>query len=49
MQPPILSVSMLNRLARERLESVAEYNIPVTRALEDSEIKRTHVWRFRPA
>ncbi len=36
-------------LARERLLAVAEYNIPVTRALEDSEIKRTHVWRFRPA
>ena len=33
-------------LARERLEPVAEYRVPVTRALEDSEIKRTHVWRF---
>ncbi len=34
-------------LARERLEPVAEYRVPVTRALEDSEIKRTQVWRFR--
>jgi len=34
-------------LARGRLEPVAEYRVPVTRALEDSEIKKTHVWRFR--
>ena len=34
-------------LARERLEPVAEYRVPVTRALEDSEIKKTQVWRFR--
>jgi predicted nicotinamide N-methyase len=33
-------------LARERLESIAEYQVPVTRALEDSEIKRSCVWRF---
>jgi predicted nicotinamide N-methyase len=36
-------------LARERLEAIAEYCIPVTRALEDMEIKRTQVWAFRPA
>jgi predicted nicotinamide N-methyase len=36
-------------LARERLEAIAEYRIPVTRALEDMEIKRTQVWAFRPA
>lgn len=36
-------------LSRDRLAAIAEYNIPVTRALEDSEIKRTHVWRFRTA
>ncbi|MEA2757608.1 MAG: hypothetical protein QOH65_221 [Methylobacteriaceae bacterium] len=36
-------------LARERLEAVAEYRIPVTRALEDVEIKRTQVWAFRSA
>ena len=34
-------------LARDRLESVAEYRVPVTRELEDSEIKRTGVYRFK--
>ncbi len=34
-------------LARDRLEPVAEYRIPVTRALEDMDIKRTRVWAFR--
>jgi predicted nicotinamide N-methyase len=34
-------------LARERLESIAEYQVPVTRELEDLEIKRSSVWRFR--
>jgi predicted nicotinamide N-methyase len=33
-------------LARDRLEAIAEYNIPVTRELEDMEIKRTQVWAF---
>ncbi|MFV0280660.1 MAG: class I SAM-dependent methyltransferase [Rhodoblastus sp.] len=33
-------------LAREKLEAVACYRVPVTRALEDSEIKKTQVWRF---
>ena len=36
-------------LALEKLEEVAEYRVPVTRALEDSEIKRTGVFRFRNA
>jgi predicted nicotinamide N-methyase len=36
-------------LARERLETVAEYDVPVTRDLEDSDMKRTAVWRFRSA
>jgi predicted nicotinamide N-methyase len=36
-------------LARERLQIVAEYRVPVTRALEDMEIKRTQVWAFREA
>ncbi|HEV2557754.1 MAG TPA: methyltransferase [Microvirga sp.] len=35
-------------LPRERLEEIATYQVPVTRALEDSEIKRSSVWRFRP-
>ena len=30
----------------ERLEELAVYSVAVTRALEDSEIKRTTVWRF---
>ncbi|MBN9062859.1 MAG: nicotinamide N-methyase [Rhizobiales bacterium 65-9] len=34
-------------LPRERLELLAEYQVPVTRALEDAEIKRACVWRFR--
>ena len=34
-------------LPRDVLEPVATYRVPVTRALEDSEIKTTHVWRFR--
>jgi predicted nicotinamide N-methyase len=34
-------------LARNKLQSIAEYRVPVTRALEDMEIKRTNVWRFR--
>lgn len=33
-------------LPRERLEQLAEYQVPVTRALEDLEIKRTGVWRI---
>ena len=33
-------------LAREKLTAVAWYRIPVTRSLEDAEIKRTAVWRF---
>ncbi len=36
-------------LARERLESLAEYRVPVTRSLEDCEIKNSQVWRFRSA
>lgn len=35
-------------LARDRLDEIAHYRVPVTRALEDSEIKRAGVWRFRP-
>ena len=31
----------------DRLECVIEYHVPVTRELEDSEIKRTGVFRFR--
>ena len=33
-------------LPKDRLEKLAEYQVPVTRALEDAEVKRTTVWRF---
>lgn len=33
-------------LPRERLTALAEYEVPVSRALEDAEVKRTTVWRF---
>ncbi len=33
-------------LPRERLTAVATYEVPVTRDLEDAEIKRSSVWRF---
>lgn len=35
-------------LPKDRLEKVAEYEVPVTRALEDAEVKRTGVWRLAP-
>ena len=35
-----------NYFPRDRFEQVAEYNVPVTRELEDNEIKRTAVWQF---
>lgn len=33
-------------LPKDRLEQLAEYRVPVSRALEDAEVKRTVVWRF---
>lgn len=35
-------------LPKDRLERLAEYHVPVTRELEDMEIKRTCVWRPLP-
>ena len=32
-----------------RFEQVADYRVPVTRELEDAEIKQTAVWRLRTA
>lgn len=32
---------------KERFEVLADYRVPVTRELEDAEIKNTAVWRFR--
>jgi predicted nicotinamide N-methyase len=34
-------------LPLDRLDCVTEYSVPVTRELEDSEIKRAGVFRFR--
>ncbi len=34
---------------RDRLQMLATYQVPVTRALEDSEVKKTTVWRFGPS
>lgn len=34
-------------LPKDRLEQLAVYSVPVTRELEDMEIKRTAVWRPR--
>jgi predicted nicotinamide N-methyase len=34
-------------LPEEQLEKLAEYNVPVTRDLEDAEIKKTSVWQLR--
>jgi predicted nicotinamide N-methyase len=31
---------------KDRLEKLAVHEVPVTRALEDSEVKRTTVWKF---
>jgi predicted nicotinamide N-methyase len=31
---------------RDRLQMLSTYQVPVTRALEDSEVKKTTVWRF---
>jgi predicted nicotinamide N-methyase len=33
-------------LPKDRLVACAVYEVPVTRALEDSEVKKTTVWRF---
>jgi predicted nicotinamide N-methyase len=35
-------------LPKDALEALATYEVPVTRSLEDAEIKRSSVWRFRP-
>ncbi|NIX75097.1 class I SAM-dependent methyltransferase [Microvirga terricola] len=34
-------------LPQDRLERLALYEVPVTRTLEDADIKKTSVWRFR--
>jgi len=34
-------------LARAKLDQIITYSVPVTRALEDTEIKKSSVWRFK--
>ncbi|WP_201859591.1 class I SAM-dependent methyltransferase [Microvirga soli] len=34
-------------LPKDRLENLAAFEVPVTRTLEDSDIKKSSVWRFR--
>ena len=34
-------------LPKDRLEALASYAVPVTRSLEDAEIKKSTVWRLR--
>ena len=34
-------------LPKERLDNLAVYEVPVTRTLEDADIKKSSVWRFR--
>ncbi len=34
-------------LPKDALTALAEYNIPVTRAIEDGDVKRTTVWRLK--
>jgi predicted nicotinamide N-methyase len=34
-------------LPKDRLENLAAYEVPVTRTLEDADIKKSSVWRFR--
>jgi predicted nicotinamide N-methyase len=33
-------------LPKDQLEPIAEYAVPVTKALEDAEVKRTRVWKL---
>lgn len=36
-------------LPRQRVETIATYSVPVSRDLEDNDIKKTSVWRLKPA
>ena len=35
-------------LPKDSLDAIATYQVPVTRALEDAEIKKSSVWRLKP-
>ncbi len=36
-------------LPKERLELLSEHQVQVTRALEDQDVRKTTVWRYKPA
>jgi len=44
--PALIGDPKRNYFPTGRFEVLAEYQVPVTRDLEDTEIKRTTVWRF---
>jgi predicted nicotinamide N-methyase len=44
--PALVGDPKRNYFPTDRFEVLAEYQVPVTRDLEDAEIKRTTVWRF---
>jgi predicted nicotinamide N-methyase len=46
-RPALIGDPGRSYLPKEALEKIAEYAVPVTRDLEDAEIKRTAVWRLR--
>jgi predicted nicotinamide N-methyase len=35
-------------LPREKLEEIVSYQVPTTRMLEDQDVKKSSIWRFRP-
>ena len=45
--PPVGAPDDIEVVPRDELEKLAEYNVPVTRDLEDAEIKRTSVWELK--
>jgi predicted nicotinamide N-methyase len=44
--PVLVGDPMRNYFPTDRFSAIAEYQVPVTRDLEDAEIKRTAVWRY---
>jgi predicted nicotinamide N-methyase len=44
--PALVGDPKRNYFPRDRFVALAEYSVPVTRDLEDAEIKRTAVWRY---
>jgi predicted nicotinamide N-methyase len=44
--PALVGDPQRNYFPKDRFQALAEYRVPVTRELEDAEIKRTAVWRY---